>query len=147
MGWLLLCFGASLCASSAGRQYVAHTHHLHPLVLPHAANVVANLAGGLWHPTFGFLVFLMLLFPGGRLLSSRWKPVALTTAGVYGALALAGVFSHEHAATLFPYSRPLFHGSPLRLANAVFDLLLAAQLLLLLIGGIALAVRLARSKG
>lgn len=75
-GWLILSIGllsAGACAAS----------------IP-AAGPVAATSEWLWWPPYGLLVLVLLLFPDGRPLSSRWNSVivGLTVNTVVGAVAL-----------------------------------------------------------
>ena len=83
IGWLLLFSPlAALAASVANDIYAQYTVHVRPGALP--GGVAAVLVGNaLWFAFFGQLVFLMLLFPGGTLVSARWRWVSW---GLVGAL-------------------------------------------------------------
>jgi signal transduction histidine kinase len=109
IGWLLCLTGLSLAASMLTEQYAVYGLATAPGSLP-----AARLAGGLSAATAAGavfpLLFLVLLFPDGRLPSRRWRPVlwamcvvvvgwsahtlqagTTVTGGITNALAAAGV--------------------------------------------------------
>ena len=63
----------------------------HPGTVPHP-DLIAALAYPLWVPGVGLIAVLLLIFPSGRLLSPRWRPVAWVLGITMGALVLIGWF-------------------------------------------------------
>lgn len=143
IGWLAAAWGMvmtfAVCAAS-------YTQPVGAGLRP-GAEWVAWVVASVWHPAFALLVFILLLFPDGRLPSPRWRPFAALAVAAYGLLALAGALSPDAVELYFPELR-----SPLRLpggeaATAVFDVLLGAQLLLVATAMVGQVVRLRRARG
>jgi signal transduction histidine kinase len=80
IGWLMLGLGALIALETVASGYgVAGIRH--PGTLP-AATLVGLFAEWLFVPLFITLIATFLLFPDGRLPSSRWRPAAWVVAGV-----------------------------------------------------------------
>jgi len=75
VGWILLADGLLWLLISAAAGYTAYALFAKPGGLP-AGGVAAWLLNWGWLPPLGLLPFFFLLFPDGRLRSSRWRPVA-----------------------------------------------------------------------
>jgi len=87
IGWLLLAQGLCWELSGALAGYANYTLFSRPGVLP--GGVLAAWAlSWLYLPALGAMALLFLLFPDGRLLSRRWRPV-----GWLGGLGLALTFA------------------------------------------------------
>ena len=84
VGWLLGLIGVSIATSTFVEQYTVYGLATARGSVP-AARQVGTLAGAAAVLTVILLLFLILLFPDGRLPSRRWRPVAwalfLVTAG------------------------------------------------------------------
>ena len=79
IGWIFLVVGAGFGAEGFAEEYIAYTLVTHPGALP-GGLYVAWYYNWLWFPLLvSLLTFPFLLFPTGRLLSRRWKPVAWAT--------------------------------------------------------------------
>ena len=74
IGWLLCLTGLSLAASMLCEQYALRGLAVALGSLP-AAQLAGWLAGAAFVLTFAPLLFVVLLFPDGRLPSRRWRPV------------------------------------------------------------------------
>jgi hypothetical protein len=74
IGWLLGLIGLSLAVITLTEQYALYGLAVAPGALP-AARLVGWLAGVAYISTFAPMVFLVLLFPDGRLPSRRWRPL------------------------------------------------------------------------
>jgi hypothetical protein len=151
IGWLFLAFGVLAAIDVAAFQYAFRGLVDDPGSLP-ATNVAASVATHLWHPTFGLLVLAFLLFPNGQLLSPRWRWVVHASVVTYGGLAISGIFEWDFMGEgldegRFADVRPLFGGTTANVAAVVFEVLLVANLPLLLISAASLLVRLRRSTG
>jgi hypothetical protein len=92
IGWLLLASGLLVSLAQFAGQYAYYTLVTRPGSLPWGQTLLW-LAG--WPSDAGFVlvVFLLLLFPTGRLLSPRWRPVARLATVVYLAHILGRAFA------------------------------------------------------
>ena len=100
-----------------------------------------------WHPAFGLLAFLLLLFPHGRLPSPRWRPFAWFTVAVYLTLSLAAALSPGAFELYYPQATPPVHLPVAGLADPVFEWLVVGQLLVLATALVSVALRLRRATG
>jgi hypothetical protein len=145
IGWLFLACGLTGTLAFALGQYATRAL-AEPGSLP-AGNLTANVALHLWHPSFGFFVLSLLLFPDGRPLSRRWAWVARVTVGVYAAMLLTAPFDQEPLPEEFAGAEPLFDGAAADVLSGIFAALLTSTLVLLPLAGASLLVRLKRSRG
>jgi hypothetical protein len=88
LGWLLCVVGLGFAIEAFCTQYAARGLVLAPGSLP-AARWAAWLAGWVLVVAATPIALLLLLFPNGRLLSRRWRPVAVIAlaAGIVGIVA------------------------------------------------------------
>jgi hypothetical protein len=97
IGWLFCVIGLLWGVMHFSAQYAIYTLLAVPGSLP-AGEAAAWMMGWVWVPASGLIVFLLLLFPDGRLPGRRWRWFAwfsllLITVGViYQALAPRSVF-------------------------------------------------------
>ena len=89
IGWLLLALGFFNVVQASSQEYALYGMVVNPGALP-AAIWVTWLSQWAWSFIFVFLLPLLLLFPTGRLLSPRWKWLAIAGPGLY---ALFGVYA------------------------------------------------------
>jgi hypothetical protein len=82
IGWLLLAGGLSTNGFYLGVVYAARYGRQSLLQVP-----VGWIATWLWVPAFAAVMFILLLYPTGRLVSRRWRPVAWAAA-LWGVLAV-----------------------------------------------------------
>jgi hypothetical protein len=146
VGWLLLCWGMVMAFSAFVGAYVERGLVRDPGSLP-GPDWAAWAEAVVWHPAFGLLAFLLLLFPHGRLPSRRWRPFAWATVAAYLTLSLSAAAAPGAVELYYPEAT-----APLRLplaglAEVVFGWLLVGQLLLLLVALVSLVLRLRRATG
>jgi hypothetical protein len=146
VGWLLLAWGMVMAFSAFVGAYVERGLLRDPGSLP-GPEWAAWAEAVIWHPAFGLLAFLLLLFPHGRLPSRRWRPFAWVTVAAYLTLSLSAAAAPGAVELYHPEAR-----SPVRLpladlANNVFGWLLPGQLLLLLVALVSVVLRLRRATG
>jgi hypothetical protein len=72
IGWLFCAIGLLWAVIHFIGEYVIYTLLATPGSLP-AGELASWLYSWLWVPSLGLLIFLSLLFPDGRFLSSRWR--------------------------------------------------------------------------
>jgi hypothetical protein len=148
VGWLLLIAGLSSTWYQVATGYVASGQDRERL-LP-ASPLVAWTASWAWVPALTAVLFLLLLYPTGRLLSRRWRPVAWA-AGGWAVLAVV-------AMALSPELGPIpGHDNPIGMPGAVGELLARAAesgvfffgpfVVLLVISVAVLMVRFGRARG
>jgi hypothetical protein len=77
-GWLWLGLGMAQALMQFGQAYAAYALIVEPGSLPAPRTIVTVLSEG-WVATIVIIPFLWLLFPDGKLPSSRWKGVAWVT--------------------------------------------------------------------
>jgi hypothetical protein len=146
VGWLLLGWGMVMAFSAFVGAYVERGLVRDPGSLP-GPGWAAWAEAVVWHPAFGLLVFLLLLFPHGRLPSPRWRPFAWFAVAVYLTLSVSAALAPGAVELYYPEASP-----PVRLpvggpADVVFGWLLPGQLLLLAVALVSLVLRLRRATG
>jgi hypothetical protein len=135
IGWLLALGGLSFALMSGAGGLADFGLSVHPGSIP-AAIWFAWLSQWIWAPAIGAVIGLGLVYPTGRLLSARWRGVALA------AVLIIALFAFASAVTpwsdgRFPEQNPLELGSG---ALTFLDVLLApAVLIALLVALLAVA--------
>lgn len=138
IGWLFLGWGVVMISAAFGFAYITAGAA--------GAAWVAWLFEVIWHPAFALLVFILLLFPHGRLPSPRWRWFAYFVVAVYAALALATATSPVAWELYNPDLDPpiALPGGPV--VDTVFETLLFGQLLLVVTSMVSLVLRFRRAE-
>jgi len=92
IGWSFLVAGLGLAIQAFGTEYAIYTLHTDPGILPSGR----WLAWLRWvsFPAFTWaLAALLLLFPTGRLVSPRWRPVAWLVIGWISLISVTNIFA------------------------------------------------------
>ena len=112
------------------------------------AGWVASIAFHAWHPSFTFLVFILLLFPDGHLPSRRWRPVAwLSIVTAVSGFASGMLESSSLTEDInLPFVEPPIARTD-AIAAPVFGVFLAVNGVLLLSAMVAFVLRLRRARG
>jgi hypothetical protein len=147
VGWLCCAVGLLLGPAFFGQDYAWYALVHEPGSLP-GGLAMAWLGQWPWRVVLGLLSLLLLLFPTGRLVSARWRPVAWAAAAGTVLLGLWAAFAPEplEGAGLAGLTNPL----GIRGAEGIFRVLEAAAAVLLLVTILAAAsmvVRFRRSRG
>lgn len=115
VGWLLGLIGISIATSTFAEQYALYGLTAGRGSVP-AARQVGTLAGLAAESTVILLLFLILLFPDGRLPSRRWRPVAWAlfvvaaawlTQGLQAGTKIGGGLTNALVAANVTYPNPL----------------------------------------
>jgi signal transduction histidine kinase len=131
IGWMLCALGVSLALLYTGTDYAQRALVDRPGSLPFG-EVVSWSTGWTWIPLPTLMViFLPLTFPTGRLLSSRWRPVAWAGAAFLILRVIDSTFNPANSGSVLPG-----HKFPLAFASPLWDPLLAIGLLCLAAGGV-----------
>jgi hypothetical protein len=146
VGWLLLGWGMVMAFSAFTGAYVERGLVRDPGSLP-GPGWAAWAEAVVWHPAFGLLAFLLLLFPHGRLPSRGWRPFAWLTVAAYLTLSLSAALAPGAVELYYPVATPPVRLGVAGLADAVFGWLLPGQLLLLAAALVSVVLRLRRARG
>src|SRR5215218_3489987 len=92
VGWVLCSIGLSWGAAHFTSEYATYALLSAPGSLP-AAEAAAWVYSWVWVSGLGFIVFLPLLFPNGRLSSPRWRPFAWLSVLLTGAGTIMAALS------------------------------------------------------
>ncbi len=148
IGWILCVVGLVLGFGFFAQGYADYVLVVQPGSLPGGGIAVWSLS---WSGAILTVAptFLLLLFPDGRLPSSRWRPVAwlaagATVASVVGAAFRPGLLDDDYPTVTNPVGIGGAFGDLLNLMNVFGGVLLAVVLLLSVI---SIVVRLRRSRG
>jgi hypothetical protein len=146
VGWLLLGWGMVMAFSAFTGAYVERGLVRDPGSLP-GPGWAAWAEAVVWHPAFGLLAFLLLLFPHGRLPSRRWRPWAWCTVAIYLTLSVSAALAPGAVELYYPEATPPVRLPVAGLADIVFGWLLPGQLLLLATALVSVALRLRQARG
>jgi len=92
VGWVLCSIGLAWGAAHFTSEYATYALLAAHGSLP-AAEAAAWVYSWVWVPALGFIVFLPLLFPSGRLPSARWHPFAWFSVLLVAAGTITAAFS------------------------------------------------------
>jgi hypothetical protein len=92
VGWVLCSIGLAWGTAHFTSEYATYALLAAPGSLP-AGEVVAWIYSWVWVPDLGFIMFLPLLFPNGRLPSPRWSPFAWFSVLLAGTGTILAAFS------------------------------------------------------
>ncbi|HEX6711177.1 MAG TPA: hypothetical protein VF068_12675 [Rubrobacter sp.] len=106
VGWLLCMWGVALSIGHFSSQYAIYALLAQPRSLP-AGGAMAWISSWILPVIIGVQVFSYLLFPTGRLPSTRWKWFAWLTVAFLVAGLITSAFSFEANTGLGPIPNPL----------------------------------------
>jgi hypothetical protein len=135
IGWIFCVIGLLLGVVHFTGQYAIYTVLAAPGSLP-AGEVATWICSWLWVPSTDLIMFLLLLFPNGRLPSSRWRWFAWLNIAIVLVGALWVAFSPGMIERLAPIHNPLGIESlpniyqPVQALLFAFGLVAAASLLM-----------------
>jgi signal transduction histidine kinase len=152
IGWLYCAIGLAFAVDGFSGEYAVSALLVAPGSLP-AGLVFAWIQNWSWIVAVGLLfVFLPLLYPTGRLVSRRWKPVAVfAIALVVGGVVLEAVAPGPLANHLLDF--PVAIANPLGIAalgpavGVIAPIAALLLLLLILVAATSLLLRLRQSRG
>ena len=147
IGWLFTGSGLALAVIAFANGYAIYALLTNPGSLP-AGEAMAWLQSWLFAvPLFMLVTLLLLLFPNGRLLSRRWRPVVWVAVGAIALNVVTGMFSPGPLEDLEFVRNPYAIES----AQAVLEVLATVGFVLLIVGillaAVSLVVRFRRSRG
>jgi hypothetical protein len=148
IGWIFTAVGLLTMVAGLAEGYAKYAYVTHPGSLP-GRLAAAWVFTWIWGPTIILtLVFPLLLFPTGRALSPRWRPLSWLAAGLTAAFAILGALSPS-----LEVSDKHTVANPIGVEGADIDAaplstILNGLLLVLFVGAVAaLVVRFWRSRG
>jgi hypothetical protein len=147
IGWLFCAVGLSFGVTHFSAQYAIYALLAQPGSLP-GAQALAWISSWTWIPGCGLAVFLLLVFPDGRLPSSRWRWLVWLIGAAVLMGAILEAFSPGRIQGLGPIQNPLgigsARGSASRNVGELVEVLFAT---LALVAASSLFARLRRARG
>jgi hypothetical protein len=145
VGWILLAMGLAQSIAQTANAYAWLSIHRHGGSLPGTA-LATWVFSFAWMPDFALGPYLLLLFPDGRLPGRRWRPAAWAGGAAMAALiaAFAVLAWPVRGTALYQHTLRSFTLAPLGAVEALLSLVGDA---LLVVGAVALVVRLRRLRG
>jgi hypothetical protein len=119
IGWICCAIGFIAAVDHLGGEYAVYAVLARSEALP-GSQAMLWLQSWLWMLFVGLLVFLLLLFPTGRLPSSRWRPFAWVSVAM---ISVAVIWS----SIISPDVRPDAPPSPVQLSVLLLGLVAAAS--------------------
>jgi hypothetical protein len=116
IGWLFCALGIVVAFEFFGTEYVNHAYFIAPGTLPRS-DWVAWATQASTELSIPLVVFVFLLFPHGRLLSTRWRIAAWLTAAAGGVAAAAAILSAAGPSSRVPFDETAFRSEGLPLAE------------------------------
>jgi hypothetical protein len=150
IGWIFTAIGLLTATWAPAGEYITYLYWTRSGSLPDAILVAWALLGGTWYLTVALaLVFAPLLFPTGRLLSPRWRPVAwLAGAATAAFMVLAALKPDLDRAPGRVIANPIGVAWVVDPEHSLIGLaLLSLMVVLLLVAFGSLVVRFRRSRG
>ena len=148
IGWLLLVIPLVAITAETASIYAEYAVHVRPEALPGGA-VTALVSNALWIVFLASMAFLVLLFPGGTLLSARWSWVSWGLVGAFVVLIASSSLRPE--LDILEVQPPL--RSPIAIAGAegiltaIMVTASVAIILLWIAATVSLVLRFIRSTG
>jgi hypothetical protein len=142
VGWLLLAIALSLATQVLGEAYVVAPTYPGRLV-------VAWFTSWMWFVWLVLVgIFVPLLFPTGRLLSHRWRPVAWLAAAGLTSCVIGAAFEPGPLALTTEITNPLAaKGTAAEVVKGFTTLGLTLVTAAFILGAVSLAVRFRRAQG
>jgi hypothetical protein len=94
VGWICCAIGLIAAVQHLSGEYAVYALQAHPDSLP-GGEAMLWLQSWLWMLFMGLIVFLLLLFPTGRLPSSRWRPFAWLSVAVISVAVILTAISPD----------------------------------------------------
>jgi hypothetical protein len=148
VGWIFSAIGLLTAIGVVATEYAARANLAQPPAPPGAV-LAAWYTSWWWYPTYALvLVFTPLLFPTGRLLSARWRPVAVAavaaTVGITTLSALKPTLQDENYTVRNPIG---LAGVQDPEESAVGTVLFGLLLVCMVAAALSLVLRFRRSQG
>ena len=137
IGWLLCVVGLAITTSIFSDEYASYAQQVQPSSLP-GAEVIAFLST--INPGLVLAIFVLLLFPEGRLPSRRWRPLVWLAGGATVLLIVYGALDSGRI-------EPLGVDLPSSVVEAIWTVDVALIIASILGAALSLLVRLRRSGG
>jgi len=148
LGWIICAIGLGSGIEHFAGQYAIYALLLSEPTSLSGGEVFAWIASWLWVPSAGLLVFLLLLFPDGRLASGRWRWFAWLSATALTAGTVSAAFLPGPIDGLGPIRNPLgIEGTRQLLGPVVSGSAALAEGLLALVAAVSLLLRLRHARG